>query len=189
MASEQGGDTRRVKIIFLDIDGTINRTLIGEPEFNSFCIAALNRIIEATGAKLVLSSSWRYKILNGGMSLQEFARDLLEPAGVCGQLIGYTRENAATLDDEPEPRWRQIADWLRQPPHPIERYCILDDDPDAFGGRPGVRTDRRTGLTEADADAAIEILGCRRLGLPGGAADREISQPPAADLESAKTPG
>lgn len=167
-----------MKIIFLDIDGVLNdfeRSWGEVPDYNpSFvpkCVQAFNRIIRATEAKVVLSSSWRYSILNGNMSLNGF-RILLSSHSVRGELIGHTREDVAT-DDVFEPRWRQIADWLKAPaygdkqaacrasgePIRLTSYCIIDDDSDAFGGRPGVRTSGGVGLTEADADAAIEILG------------------------------
>lgn len=150
-----------MKLIFLDIDGVLNdweRSWRDVPDYNPEivprCVRALNRITCTTEARLVLSSSWRYLITRGHFSLNGF-RKLLSSHGVRADLIDHTRED---IDDEP--RWKQIADWLRKPPLKVDRYCILDDDPDAFGGRPGVLTAGGMGLTEADADAAIEILSC-----------------------------
>jgi hypothetical protein len=44
-------------IIFLDIDGTLNKFCVGSLDFDPSCVAAFNRIIDATGAAIVLSSS------------------------------------------------------------------------------------------------------------------------------------
>lgn len=148
-----------MKLIFLDIDGVLNdweRSWRDVPDYNPEivprCVRAFNRIVCTTGAQIILSSSWRYLITRGHFSLYGF-RKLLSSHGVRGELIAHTRE-----DDGDEDRWKQIADWLRKPPAKIDGYCILDDDPDAFGGRPGVLTAGGIGLTESDADEAIEIL-------------------------------
>lgn len=144
----------REKIIFLDIDGTLNRLYkIGSPDFEPQCVAAFNRIIEATAASIVLSSSWRYKVHQGHCTLDGLATLLNGTGGIAGSLIGITRPD---IDAEHEPRWTQIRDWLHDNPTP--RYVILDDDREAFGGRPGILVSARSGLTEADADLAIEIL-------------------------------
>jgi hypothetical protein len=160
-----------MNLLFADVDGVFNRfgPAFSEslsdynPQFEPECVRAFNRIVRETEARLVISSSWRYLMHNGHLSLYGF-QVLLRSHGVRGEVIGYTRE-----DLEDEPRWRQIADWMRRPNNPdgavsklsgrgFEHYCILDDDPDAFGGRYGVLTKGAVGLTEADADLAIEIL-------------------------------
>jgi hypothetical protein len=140
-----------MKIIFLDIDGVLNR--FGGEDFVPECVAALERVLAATGAVLVISSTWRYFIHNGHFSLLGFGKLLRSHGLKRAQVIGVTR-----WDQGEEPRWAQIADWLREPPEPIERYCIIDDDPEAFGGRPGVRTQSYIGLTEDGASEAIQIL-------------------------------
>lgn len=151
------------RIIFLDIDGVLNdweRSWSEIPDYHPSilprCVIALNRIIRATEAKLVLSSSWRGLITQGDMSLNGF-QVMLRSHGVNAYLIGHTR------NEGDEYRWQEIAAWLRKPmwgPHKIKvhRYAIIDDDPDAFGKRPGVRTAGGKGLTEADADRVIELL-------------------------------
>lgn len=158
----QGGEA--INIIFLDIDGVLNdweRSWRDIPDYNpeilAHCVRNLNKVIRATESQLVLSSSWRNLITAGHMSLFGFEK-MLMTHGVRGFLIAHTR----VADDEY--RWQEIAAWLKEPhqingqPVKVSRYCILDDDPDAFGGRTGVRTAGGIGLTEADADLAIEIL-------------------------------
>jgi hypothetical protein len=62
----------------------------------------------------------------------------------------------------------EISDWLKVNKGVCSGYCILDDDPEAFGGRPGVLVAGMKGLTTEDAAMAIEILGVA--GSPGVAA-------------------
>ena len=146
-------------IIFLDIDGVLNsfgdKWPPGEPrpQIELDCVKNFNAIIDATDARIVLSSSWRYLIFNGHLSLLGFGL-LLRSHGIHGALVGHTRRD---LEDDEE-RWRQIADWLKEHSGEHGRYCILDDYPDAFGGRPGVRTDNAKGLTAEDAQTAIGLL-------------------------------
>lgn len=150
-----------MKIIFLDIDGVLNAMSVPRlrqpgddysPHILPDCVRAFNKIIKATDAKIVISSTWRGWFHNGHMDHFGFQR-LLKTHGIRGELLGFTRESEGG-----EPRWTQIRDWLRTGVCGTDyRYCIIDDDPGAFGGRPGVQTNGN-GLTEADADLAVEIL-------------------------------
>lgn len=165
------------KYIFLDIDGVLNpmiphRRGIGktakyempsdfEPlrEIDPECVSNFNRIIVATDAKIVISSAWRNLIINGHMNLRGFSV-LLWSHGVRGEVVGHTRKSREDNEEGREPRWMQIRDWLsfnRSPDLELVRYCILDDDHTAFGGRPGVQANSN-GLTLDDANRAIEIL-------------------------------
>lgn len=153
-------------LIFMDIDGVLNdmaslQSLAFEPRINQIFVAPFNRIIEQTGADLVITSTWRGHIIEGDMTIAGF-NVLLRSHGVRGQVIGHTRETLrdddSVIGSRNEPRWHQIADWIRDNTREeFYRYCILDDDPNAFGGRPGVQTNGR-GLTWHDAEMAIEIL-------------------------------
>mgnify|MGYP001563591591 CR=1 FL=1 len=54
------------QILFLDIDGVLNSTTCAQrfKTFDTFGpenVAALNRILELTGADIVISSTWRYR--------------------------------------------------------------------------------------------------------------------------------
>lgn len=89
-----------MKVIFLDFDGVLvtvhDRYTAGSP----FCVFNLNRIIEATGAKIVVSSSWRILF-----EMEELTRFLKE-WGVQGEVIGKTPVNH---DGE---RGDEIQAWL-----------------------------------------------------------------------------
>jgi hypothetical protein len=153
-----------MNLIFLDIDGVLNdfeRSWGEVPDYNPAfvprCVQHLNLILRDTEAKLVLSSSWRNLIVAGHMSVYGF-NVMLQSAGVRGEIIAHTRS------EDDEDRWMEIAAYLREPWQvnrlqvKIDRYCILDDMSDAFGGRPGIQTNGSVGLTIYDAQQAIEIL-------------------------------
>lgn len=155
-----------MNLIFLDIDGVLNHHEQSwrdvpdyDPQIIPRCVKAFNRIVRETEARIVLSSAWRNLIVQGHMTVYGFER-LLCSHGVRGHLISHTRSVG-----DPE-RWQEIKAWLDAPDWSrvplqrgtVDRYCILDDMPDAFGGRPGVRTNGGIGLTDDDAEKAIAIL-------------------------------
>lgn len=148
-----------MKVIVLDIDGVlVNRDWYiagGErakaaPE----CVRALNRIIDATGASIVVSTSRRRN--------KSFAEvvDMIYSYGVIGEVVGMT----PVLDVQnirvygAVSRETEIRAWLDSHGWP-EAFVILDDDNDVGFPDRHVRTKFDAGLTEADADRAIEILG------------------------------
>lgn len=164
-----------MRIIFLDIDGVLNgdrwwasgdRRQINEP-----CVLALNQILGATDAAIVLSSAWRHMVLLGNMTCIGFQYLLVSHGVVKCRVIGTTRHDRMT-DDCPNPppgmvavdpcdtRGQQISDWLAcWKGRPIPSYIVLDDDDDGISGvHPSVITDGEVGLTEADAEKAIDIL-------------------------------
>jgi hypothetical protein len=148
-----------IKLVFLDIDGVLNcfgaydwgerpKALI-LPE----CVQQFNRIIEATEAQIVLSSSWRHVVLNGHMDLCGFEY-LLRSHGVRGSLVDVTPAECEDGD-----RGIEITMWLQAHPG-IKRYVVIDDmqyDIPQYG-HSLVQTHGNVGLTAGDAQRAIEIL-------------------------------
>ena len=160
-ADADGGESAPGAILFLDIDGVLNGH---EQDGHGYCriqagpIVHLNRILAETGARLVISSSWRYLVHSGAMTLEGFSYMLITHGIGChGRLGGIT-----CRDEEAGPRGAQITRWLDQLPRRGEgpAYVVIDDDDDGVtgAGHPLVRTDGRVGLTHEDADAAIAIL-------------------------------
>lgn len=137
------------RLVFLDFDGVLNQEIVGARRdyFLPRCIAALNEIILATGAWLIISSSWRLT-----WTLAENAATL-ERAGVLpGRVLGKT----PMLGRE---RGHEIAAWLKQVPYAVERFVILDNQDDMVHLRPHlVQTQSAVGLTAAEAARAIVQL-------------------------------
>ena len=161
-----------MKIIFLDIDGVLcNMASItagyksrSAPEQDPYgphadCVAALNHIIENTGALIVVSSTWR----SAGLAKM---RDTLKRWGVNGIVVGITprltgRDREVWSYAE---RGEEVRRWLSAyGEQSIESFVILDDDSD-FSGKVKqrlIRTDMQYGLTMAHAERAIAMLNQR----------------------------
>ena len=141
-----------MKVLFLDIDGVANcattsqrhRGFIG---IDPYMALLVNRIIEATGCKVVLSSTWRM----WEDSIKEVKEQVCDIMDTTPQISGATRGE-------------EIREWLNMQAVKsnffVKRYAILDDDsgmlpeqiPNFF------KTSWSTGLTQEIADKVIEHL-------------------------------
>ena len=144
------------RIIFLDVDGVLNNgtwamemfdrgvrvyhdDLLYEPS-----LAQLRRIVDETGAVIVVSSSWR-QITVAWQHLKEwlakFGMEVFDKTPYVGGVRG---------DD--------ITAWFNRHSGDYS-YVILDDDDDMDGHMEHlVRTDFDEGLTEEKADECIRRL-------------------------------
>lgn len=161
-------------IIFLDCDGVINdhkRHSNGFCGTKPECVAHLNRVLRETDADIALSSAWRYMVPDA-MTLKGFTYLLLthgvdarmDDEAQTDRLIGVT-----CRDEDLMPRGQQIRHWRNE--HGGDRpYVVIDDggeNPDGSwtdmgvnaAGHPTVWTNGKVGLTAADAELAIAILG------------------------------
>jgi len=183
-----------MKVIFLDIDGVLNsndwyvyrRDNVAMDsvnsqypfyEFDPRAIVRLNRIIEKTEAKIVVSSSWR-----SGETIESLQK-LLNSVGVIGEVIGLTphlwsNKPYEGMDGYRMPRGCEIDWWLDNHGDfqrinwskeeqikyvgeaKVKNYIILDDDSDMLYGQREhfIKTPHMTGLTDELANKAIEIL-------------------------------
>jgi HAD domain in Swiss Army Knife RNA repair proteins len=148
-----------MRIVFLDIDGVLNdNTFDAEAESSTLRPAAVERlreILRATGAKVVLTSSWRYLITAGAMTVEGFEYLLRTHGLPKGSLVGHT-----PCDEELPGRGAQIRRWL-EAHGAVDAWVALDDDPLELGADSWrhVRTQRGVGLTAADVRQSIEVLG------------------------------
>jgi hypothetical protein len=157
MSREAENDDGRT-VIFLDIDGVLNDAepiqalptrqsqwaRLLDPER----VSRLNDIIDATGAEVVLSSSWRQV-----HSLDDM-QELLETRGFEGRLVDETPIVDKT-------RGEQIQAWLAMHRGEVERYIAIDDSPfmEPLAEENRVKTSgRRGGITESERDEAIQKL-------------------------------
>lgn len=136
-----------MKIIFLDIDGVLNtHKSIGRFGFDfidHILVALVARIIEETRAKIVLSSTWRIEEKDRRLATQALKEQGLE---IHDQTPVMYREQ----------RRVEIQAWLDQ--NQVERFAILDDDPDAEIQGSFFRTDENLGLTVKIAEDVIRHL-------------------------------
>lgn len=151
-----------MKIIFCDIDGVLNdattptQAKSGAIFIDEEKLLRLKRIIDATGAKIVLSSTWRYDRED-----PRYNADFLELQeafhNVGLDFYSYTPVDAIGIR-----RGMEIRAWLGLHPE-VENYIILDDELFDFAERGLLPRLVKTefgdgGLTEAHADEAIALL-------------------------------
>ena len=174
-----------MKVLFLDIDGVLNSdnwfgyrlyciknnmynrvlNFIDTNDENTEhkltmiddrAIANLNRIVEETGCKVVLSSSWR----SSGESENVFTQYILKLKGFKYELYDVTPR---LWDKEfGTQRGEEIQLWMNKESekHEIESYVILDDDSDMLPEQMNnfIHVDSNIGLTYKDVCKAIKIL-------------------------------
>lgn len=155
-----------MKLLFLDIDGVLNGRQ--KHEGSPYCgiepanMRHLNAVLAATGAKIILTSAWRYQILGGATTLRGFEYMLYTHGLVPTErgsesdprIVGHTVGDLALPD-----RVEQVREYLGWYEDDIAWACV-DDLPLEFGrdGWRFVRTDGRRGLTGEEAEALVAIL-------------------------------
>ncbi len=144
-----------MRIIFLDVDGVLvtSRTehiLISRfAAFDVDAVREMNRLTEATGAKFVLSSSWRRN--ERVKSMQRY----MKSQGLVGELLDFT---GIRRDSD---RRLEILDWLD---HQSERpeFVIVDDEYDFLELEARrVQTHMETGFTAEHCDRALQLFNVR----------------------------
>ena len=165
-----------IKVIFLDIDGVLNVGYPGHDEygrlFHPEFVGNLKRIIDETGAKIVMSSTWRFAGLEKMKQMwvdRNLPGELIDVTVDCVQIVD---EGRAEFYDTVE-RGHEVEQWLDEHPG-VDNYVILDDDNDFLAHQRGnfVRTanninhpdsiDIGYGLTNECANIAIRILNDER---------------------------
>ena len=174
-----------MKVLFLDIDGVLNSenwfayriycvknnmvnilmNFVDTDDCNikhkltmldDRAIANLNRIIEETGCKVVLSSSWRSSIESENI----FTQNLLKLKGFKYEFYDVTPR--LWFSDFSIRRGEEIKFWLdkESEKHEIESFAILDDDSDMLPEQMNnfIHVDGQVGLTDRDVLTAIKIL-------------------------------
>ena len=153
-----------MKILFLDVDGVLNCESTKE-RFNSYIgveqskISLLKEIVEATGAKIVLSSTWRINMLwykqgiNVKLDEYNYLVDELAKQGLT--IFDITPSHKDSW------RGREIQEWLETTTEKIDGYVVIDDDTyDIAKEHRGhlLTTSWRHGLKPNAVKIAIDIL-------------------------------
>lgn len=155
-----------MKVIFLDIDGVLNSWATGY-KITTKKLQLLNNLIEQTGAKIVISSSWRIgskdvkEFLDKNFSKCTFRLDNFKDATnhECIENIFYN-DNIIDLTDTFGPsRGDEIKRWLDNH-EDIESYVIIDDSIDMLDEQLEhlVQTDTYYGITDREVHLACLIL-------------------------------
>lgn len=160
-----------MRVIFLDIDGVLNSQRYfesgaidpsglswGKSQIDPEAVSRLNTLVAETGAKIVISSSWRHMWSLGEM------KKMLGERGF--EHVDDIIDITPTLDGV---RGDEILDWLENQEEgsriggeSVGDFVIIDDDSDF--PHPGqseklVQTNHEVGLTDLDVRRAISVLG------------------------------
>jgi hypothetical protein len=170
-----------MKLIFLDIDGVLNsessQMEFGRHYLNDIPakkhVKELDRIVQATGAHIVISSTWRRSVDCHVMGMLLYAQGLtLDSCGVVqgSTPILYVEDNPHKAEVirgiEIKYYMDHLNDDITRPFKTykklvtIDNYVILDDDSDMLPEQMKhfVQTNSKEGLTPEKADEAIRIL-------------------------------
>ena len=155
-----------MKVIFLDFDGVIT-TPKSKCKLDPERMALLGRILDATDAKIVISSSWRRYSLEKTIKHITDASNFFvggNPFPFPEAVVGVTERMYSFCYPNNErhfglPRGCEIEHYLNLHSD-IDSYVIIDDDQDMLlcQAENFVHTDGITGITEEDVERAIEIL-------------------------------
>jgi len=162
-----------LKLLCLDIDGVCNNQqhisdnhgakIGGVRQLSPVLCERVQRICTATGAQILLTSTWRLSTKRPRMQAMLAAR------GLTARIVGYTPQILTRVDaigyDEAN-RGVEIHRWLTQAPRGITGIVVIDDDPgacldandDPFLYPWYVRTYFHSGITEEDVPKAIMML-------------------------------
>ena len=158
--------------LFLDIDGVLNchefdkRIMCGQIHKDK--VALLNWVLTETGARIVLSSAWRYLVYRGEMNLRGLEWLLRSHGILADRLVGITREDTVKTVNgyngdpitwhQQDERGKEIAEWVRA--NGVRRYAVVDDLDLGIreAGHPFVQTEGKVGLTDEAAALLIELL-------------------------------
>ncbi len=155
-----------MKIIFLDIDGVLNSDEYFRKRTKKDSILdhldieiarKLQKIVDATDAKIVLSSTWRFNYYD---KLKEWFKE----NNFTIEIIDKTKRGCSDCV-----RGNEIRSWLKEnvkqggPEVEKVNYVILDDDNDMLLWQKDyfINTDNKYGLTDSDVDKAIELLNSK----------------------------
>ena len=158
------------KVIFLDIDGVLNTKYWDRNAtvdkygyaFDPNAVANLKKILDETGADIVISSSWKSMGLG---NLRKMWKDRKLP----GRVIDVTPNSMgdefllhADLDngDLLSIRGQEIKEWLMMHGKNVSHYAILDDMNDVLHEQEPhfVWIDPSVGITVGNTAQAIMIL-------------------------------
>jgi len=157
-------------IIFLDFDGVLNSHFyakskkMGLIDIDEDSVVLLNQIVQASDAKVVVSSTWR---LN--RTIQEL-EDILLSKGFIGEVIDKTKDLRRGPDADSIVRGNEILCWMKDNPAAIgcpyynyTNYIILDDDSDMLYSQRNnfIHVDPYVGITPRTVFQAKKILGVK----------------------------
>lgn len=165
-----------IKVIFLDIDGVLNskKDIYDLDLRTEYHMDLLQKIVQETKAKIVLSSTWRKEIT----LLKEVLIPKLEKRGL--EIMSFTPVLSTDC------RGDDIREWLNLASNPrhgygVYKFAILDDHNDMceFTETNLIQTNANVGLQPEDAQKCINLLNMNP-------SDAEIREYPNGEINIRK---
>lgn len=154
------------KILFLDFDGVIT-TYRSKYNIDIDKVDYINKIIDATSAKIVVTSSWKHGYQNVE-SFKEFLRqcnsiyisELLRFNDIYISFVDSIIDITETCNHY---RGNEIKKYIED--NDITQYCILDDDSDMLDEQlfNFVQTDYVYGISEREVELCIDVLNGNKI--------------------------
>lgn len=165
-----------MKLIFLDIDGVLNTTdhltsLISERKeisdkfghlFDPLAVQNLEEIVRRTGAKVVISSTWRRDGLKRMRQMFKERNINADIVGITPLFVESSRSTHYIQDDPIRGEEIEIFKMRFESTHgEVESFVIIDDNDDflEFQMPSLVQTNEDEGLTSEKAERVIQVLG------------------------------
>lgn len=165
-----------MKLIFLDVDGVLNSTAYINSDYYKQATADMsdaevmliahhlhldpealklvNDLVRRSGAQVILSSTWR-----GKYSCEEMT-EMMKGRGAEFIISDATPALFGKVHSSRIPRGKEIGHYLKLLEPQPEAYVILDDHDDMLTLKDHlVKTDIKVGITQADVEKALTILG------------------------------
>ena len=153
-----------MKIIFLDVDGVLNcrnsrsrcGSIIGVDRAK---VERLAKIINETGAKVVLTSTWRNGLDDNLEATDKYGKYLIKALRVYGEIEIFGKTEYINVWD----RGNEITEWLDRHKD-VESWVVLDDEVFRDYSMTGVSKRLvktswyKDGLTDEHVERAIELL-------------------------------
>ena len=164
-----------MKILFVDIDGVLNteqfqvervkkfgRINSQDLYFQPSCVKHLKRIIDETGCKIVISSTWRTSERRMGAIETNFVIHNIDPSVIIGKTPNFIYTSLFSDGSEYVCRGSEIKAWIKNNDKVnfnIDKIVIIDDDSDMSDLKDRlIQTSWKNGLTRKLADKAIRML-------------------------------
>lgn len=154
-----------MKIIFFDVDGVLNhsktdgwKTTKDLFVLDKECVEQLHRILLATNARIVLSSTWRLSVEGCNVLSKELEINGFTFLGKTAKLHMGSYNRSEDILDWLNTTWPYSFGWNGEK---ITHMAVIDDDTDAdLGDGSFFKTDFEAGgLTKEIADRIITHLG------------------------------
>ena len=172
-AIDGGLPPRICSVLFLDVDGVLNRCGKSNQGLMTDKCDLLAHVCRMTGCKVVVSSTWRkYPHLMADRLLPMFRARGIECIGQTPEMVSEPKLLDQSMIYTAKPRHMEITAWLAAHPE-VTQYAIVDDDRDADDGTDRyVRTDSYEGLLDSHATALMRLLS----------SDEQVIMPPVSRI-------